>query len=113
MLLGWAPCPTSAMIGPWCDGSLLGFAALNATAGAGRLRSAAFVSVPRHAVSAVATRSWKWFGLLSQGDVAPGVRARAALMKCRIAIGSASPFVPVRARPPIVFWSSPRIRPNV
>src|SRR5687768_753185 len=97
----WAPWPTREMIGPWLAGSLLGFRASNAIPGDGAVRSAPFVSVPRHAVFAVATRSWKSLVSPSQGATAPLV-GPGALMKCRTAIGRRSPVVLTRAWPPIV-----------
>ena len=68
---GAAPWPTSAMIGPWFTGSSSGVAALNADPGFGVERSEASVVLPRHAVFAVATRSWKWFVFPSHGATAP------------------------------------------
>ena len=52
----------------------------------GAVRSEALLAVPRHAVFAVETRSWKSFVSPSQGAVAPVV-GPGALMKCRTAIG--------------------------
>ena len=57
----FAPCPTSEMIGPWWIGSSFGLDGLNGRPADGVERSVAFVSLPRHAVSAVETRSWKRF----------------------------------------------------
>jgi hypothetical protein len=59
------------MTGPWLTGSSPGFDALNAEPTLGVLRRLASELLPRHAVLAVATRSWNWFSLPSHGDVAP------------------------------------------
>src|SRR6187200_190983 len=107
-----APWPTRLMIGPWWAGSLFGFDESNARPGEGAVRNEALLAVPRHAVFAVETRSWKSFVSPSQGAVAPVV-GPGALMKCRTAIGSASPLVATRARPTICREVSPTARPNV
>ena len=73
LLEAFAPWPISEMIGPWWDGSLFGLDESKAIPGDGAWRSAPFISLPRHAVSAVATRSWKLLVLPLHGDTAPVV----------------------------------------
>src|SRR4051812_27056372 len=80
--------PTRLMIGPWWAGSLFGFEASNARPGVGAVRNEPLLEVPRQAVFAVETRSWKSFVSPSHGAVAPVV-GPGALMKWRTATGSA------------------------
>src|SRR3954451_12727636 len=72
-LPGAAPCPTSVMIGPWCDGSSPGMAELNAEPADGIVRRLASVDDPRHDVSDVVMRSWKLFMFVLHGAAAPTV----------------------------------------
>jgi hypothetical protein len=95
-LFGWAPWPRIAMTGPWFTGSLPGFEVSKALPGFGSVRRAAFVSEPRHEVSAVAKKSMNSVSLPGHGFVAPAV-GPGRLTYRRTATGRMLAFVITRA----------------